>query len=268
MSAITKIYFQDATSEVDKSSRRFSGRGLHASDGWTFEVKGPLRVKLIHPAYGLYEVRGLRFTCFYEDGSEILTANELTKMNLPPSLWEADLEGVPDGIHSTIENYCRNARDLLKDGVGVALLGPSGAGKSGAAVVIAKAARLVGVNVFFGGVADLRECFRSRIAYDGELSIQEHCRTVGLLILDSLRQEDADTRDIWLNSSTLEALIETRTRAKRATIVTTQLGEAELNAGFPGMMSKLKGFSPWVAVRGHDRRDDLDLAARRRLGLK
>jgi DNA replication protein DnaC len=181
-----------------------------------------------------------------------LDAEDFTRMNLPAELWDVTLEGVTPSVAQPVRTYIEKIDEMFTDGVGFTFSGGAGVGKSGTAAVLAKAVRSRRHPVHFITIADLRESIRARSLFDDTISIFERCRSVEFLVLDALRQADAE--DIFLKAVDLERLVEHRVAWKRPTIITTRLTGGECAKSFGGVLEAVKARSLWVEVAGEDRR--------------
>ena len=145
----------------------------------------------------------------------------MERMNLPEDLWLAKVQSVSQKTRKPTENYLRNIDTAASKGASLLIHGSKGVGKTAIAALIAKEARSRGYTVLFVRVWELREMIRARMAYDADSSVAERVREVQVLVLDDLRQEDADEKFFTL--SEIQQLVRYRASRRRLTIVTTRL---------------------------------------------
>lgn len=191
-----------------------------------------------------------------------LDKEDFTRMNMPREFWAASSDQIAPSVLPSIRNYGTNIKAMLAEGLGFVLTGPAGVGKTGIAAVLAKIAKCYGYSVFFVTVSDLRELVRSHINFD-ERSILERCKDVDLLVLDNLKEEDA--KDLVINASALESLVERRVAWKQSTIITTRIKPGSFPELFPGLWEILKARSPFLGVEGENRRTQAAKDVRARL---
>jgi DNA replication protein DnaC len=82
--------------------------------------------------------------------------------------------------------------------------------------------------VFFARVWELREMIRSRIWFDDETTIADRVRSVDVLVLDDLRDEDTTVKFFTL--SEIQELVRSRSSRHKITVITTRMYGDELQA--------------------------------------
>jgi DNA replication protein DnaC len=189
---------------------------------------------------------------------------DFTRMNLPAEFRKVKPEDIPESIREPISRYVSQVDQMLRDGLGLLLHGPAGVGKTTTAAYVACEVRRRAYPVFFVTVSDLREMIRTRVGVD-DGTVLERVRRVKLLVLDSLRAEDAT--DSFFGAVDLARLLEARSSWNRATIVTTQIAPAALRTSFPGMMEQARTACVEIKVTGPNRRDHVQEKLQERLGI-
>ena len=183
-----------------------------------------------------------------------LDRSDFRRMNLPEAYWRVKVQGVQDSVRATVVNYLRKIIEMSALGAGLWLSGTEGVGKSVIAALVAKEARSCGLTVYFTSVWELRECIRSRIGFDDNVSIMQRCRDVDFLILDELRKDDQSAH--FLGGKEIEELISFRRSQKRVTVITTRLPTEDLEESFSGLLTASEGCMVWVRVEGRNLREE------------
>jgi DNA replication protein DnaC len=173
---------------------------------------------------------------------------DFRRMNFPEAYWRVKLQGVNKPVRAKVSRYIQHIDQRLADGVGLIIGGKPGVGKTGIAALIGKVARLHRHTVFFSALWELREHIRERIMFEHDTSVLDRCRNVDLLILDGLCEDDA--KDYYFGTRTLLAMLSLRSARKRPTIMTTQLGVADIRKYFPGLLEAVQGSMVYFPVSG------------------
>ncbi len=179
---------------------------------------------------------------------------DFARMNLPEAYWRTKVQGVQESVQGPTRNYLRKIDQMIANGAGLWLTGPKGVGKTSIGALAAKEARSRGFTVYFTSVWELRECIRSRIGFDDNMSILGRCQSVDLLILDELREDDADQH--YFGAKQIEELLAHRRAQSRPTILTTRMDADKLDRHFPGLRSASEGGMVWFPVSGRNLRLD------------
>lgn len=179
---------------------------------------------------------------------------DFTRMNLPESYWRIRVQGVQPKVYEPTCNYLRRIDEMIRMGAGLWISGDQGVGKTSIAALAAKEARSRGFTVYFTSIWELRECIRSRIGFDDNVTVLGRCQSVDLLVLDELREDDADQH--FFGAKQLEELLAHRRAAGKPSIVTTRLKADKLDRSFPGLRSPSEGSMVWFPVSGRNLRLD------------
>lgn len=190
---------------------------------------------------------------------------DFERMNLPEDFWLAKVQYVQKSVTAPVTAYLRKIDSMLRLGAGLWLSGPKGVGKTSIAALAAKEARSRGYTVYFTSVWELRECIRSKIGFDDNLTVLGRCQDVDLLILDELRAEDAS--QAFFGAKEMQDLISHRRNRNKSTILTTQLPGVDLVEKFSGLKAATEGCMVWLPVKGKNLRTDREAEIKRALGL-
>lgn len=148
-------------------------------------------------------------------------------MNVPEEYWYAQVGGANERMRPLVARYIRSIEDKIARGVGLLLYGGPGVGKTAFAAMIAKESRASYHTVLFARIWELREMIRSRMEFDADSTMSERTREVDVLILDDLREEDANERFFTL--SEIQQLVLYRSSRRRVTVITTRLDRDTLS---------------------------------------
>jgi DNA replication protein DnaC len=173
-------------------------------------------------------------------------------MNLPEEFWRAKIQETPESVREVVHSYLFRIKDLVQKGAGLYLYGPVGVGKTGIASLVAKEARARSFTVFFIGVWELREAVKVKMQFDESSSVLDRCRSVDVLILDNLREEDE--KEYMVNGRMLEELISYRKLKKRVTVITSRMTPMDLRGKMPGLYDATVGSLVPISVVGDNRR--------------
>jgi len=176
-------------------------------------------------------------------------------MNLPEEFWRVKIQSVAESVRGTVFNYLSNTDKMLERGAGFLLTGDAGVGKTAIAALICKEVRATGNTAYFTSVWELREGTRSKLLFDGEMSLLDRCLNVDVLVLDNLCAEDAKENYNLPPRSIIE-LLSLRGSRKRASILTTQLDIAGLRQHFPGLLEAVQGYMVCLGVKGGNFREE------------
>lgn len=179
-----------------------------------------------------------------------LVPADFERMNLPEELWTTKIQGVPESVRSTVENYLVRIDEMVDNGAGLLLFGPKGVGKTSIAALIAKEARAAGKTVYFTTLWELRESVRARFMFDETLSILDRCREVDVLVLDGFKEEDADPKEYHFGMRSIEELLSTRGVWKKVTVLTTALREEDIGRKTPRLAEAIQGHLVPIEVKG------------------
>jgi predicted ATPase len=184
-------------------------------------------------------------------GRRTLTAEDLSRINLPEDHWRAKIQEVQVPARASIENYLTRFETMAQKGAGLWLRGPAGVGKSAIAALVAKEARARGFTAYWTTVFDLREAVINKTMYDESLSVVDRCKDADVLVLDNFLP--ADIGDRFVNLRYLEELLVGRGSRLKVTVLTSRLSSAELKdqASF---VSAVEGYLVGIAVSGEDLR--------------
>jgi len=179
-----------------------------------------------------------------------LSPPDFERMNLPREFWRAKVGGVQEKLRPTVERYLLRIREMREKGIGLLIHGGSGVGKTSIAALVAKEGRARGYTVLFVGIWELREMMRSRIMFEEGTSIQDRCREVDILVLDSLGLDDAT--DTWVNERFLEELVNFRRSYRRPTIITSRLSPDDLKVPMRRLFDATLGALVPLHVKGEN----------------
>jgi DNA replication protein DnaC len=179
---------------------------------------------------------------------------DFVRMNLPDAYWQVKVQGVQASVRDAVVRYLTKIDEMVGMGAGLWISGAEGTGKTAIAALAAKEARSRGYTVYFSTIWELRECVRSRIGFDDDVSILGRCRVVDLLILDELREDDKVAP--FFAAKEIEELVSHRRADQRVTIITTRLDAGKLFTVFPGLKSASEGGMVWFPVDGLNLRTD------------
>jgi DNA replication protein DnaC len=177
---------------------------------------------------------------------------DFERMNLPEEFWRAKIQETPESVRDVVHSYLFRIKDLVQKGAGLYLYGPVGVGKTGIASLVAKEARARSFTVFFIGVWELREAVKVKMQFDESASVLDRCRSVDVLILDNLREEDE--KEYMVNGRMLEELISYRKLKKRVTVITSKMTPMDLRGKMPGLYDATVGSLVPISVVGDNRR--------------
>lgn len=180
-----------------------------------------------------------------------LTAEDLSRMNIPEDLWRAKIQDVQPPARSIIENYLTRFDDMAQKGAGLILRGGVGTGKTAIGVLVAKEARARGYTAFFTTVFELREAIRTKQMYDESLSVFDRCKEADVLILDNMLDSDMD--DHYVNKRFIEELLVGRGMRLKISILSTRLSREDLKK-YGSFFSAIEGYMVSVTVAGEDLR--------------
>lgn len=157
-----------------------------------------------------------------------LTPSDLVRMNLPEVFWRTRVDGVQGEARGVVDRYVDQIEAWIERGVGFLITGSPGTGKTGAAAVLAKAAKAVGLSVYFTRMSELRDAVKEGTKFSEDEGILERCRTVNFLVVDGVQKEDAAAP--YFGASHLVDLVMLRGDKRRATVVTMALTDDEIKA--------------------------------------
>lgn len=194
------------------------------------------------------------------DGRRSLDRDDFVRMNLPEEFWSAKILKVPEAVRELVTKYLFRIQEMQDRGRGLLLHGGIGVGKTGVAACVAKHARSLGKTVFFTTIWELREAARSKVMFEDNTSVLDRCRTVDVLVLDGLREEDGKER--YVSAREIEELIMVRGSRKKVTVVTTRLAPDLFDKNFPGLRDAAEAYLAELDIKGPNQRqqqlDELD----------
>lgn len=261
MNEIKRIYFGKPPEGVEPPPY---GNSYFVEDGWKIEVVDAATVRLTKEGSSYY-VKNVPFEVVRAKSYRKLQDTDFQRINLPPDFWAPKLDRVPKEALAPIRNYLLNEAEMIADGLGFVLLGETGVGKTSIAAMLSIQAYRLNRSVFFITVSDLREMVRHRIAFDQTTSILERCREVDFLVLDNLRPEDA--KEVPLDATALEGVLESRTHWKRPTVITSRMRLEEFGVVYPNIMEVLRARSPVFTITGENQREADQKANRQKMLL-
>lgn len=168
-----------------------------------------------------------------------LSPPDFERMNLPREFWRAKVTGVQESVRHTVERYLLRIREMCDKGIGLLVHGESGVGKTSIAALAAKEGRARGYTVLFIGIWELREMMRSRVMFEEGVSIQDRCREVDILVLDSLGPDDAN--ETWVNERFLADLVKYRCSYRKVTIITSRMSPDDLKVSMRSLFDATLG---------------------------
>lgn len=180
-----------------------------------------------------------------------LDVDDYARIHLPRPVWDATLEGVPEGIRAGIAKYTTHIKEVKSRGYGLYLCGDRGVGKTGVASVILKTARSWGYTAYATSVTELREAIRNHEAFDSEASVYDRCRTVDFLLLDDLQQSDVGERFFGVND--IRNLITNRFDRGLITVITSLVSPKGWTGAAEPIQNALVKSCSFLKVEGPDR---------------
>ena len=163
----------------------------------------------------------------------------LERMGIPPRLWGVTYGVMPAPLHAPVRRYVAGIEKFLSQGSGFYIHGPAGVGKTSAAVVLLKAAWEQGHVGYYTTVKDLRQAVKDDTEFDGSESVYARCKSVDLLVLDDLAQDDF--RPFTLGLGEIEHLVGTRAARGKTTILPTRLAPSAFLPDYGSFLSTLEG---------------------------
>ena len=181
-----------------------------------------------------------------------LSPPDFERMNLPKEFWRAKVHGVPEAVRPTVERYLLRIREMTEKGIGLFIHGDPGVGKTSIAALAVKEARSRGYTALFIGVWELRESMRSRMMFEENVSIQERCREVDVLVLDALAPEDAS--EMFVNQKFLKDLVSWRRSHQKVTIITSRIEPPTLKTTMRELFDSTVGALVLMPVKGENQK--------------
>jgi len=183
-----------------------------------------------------------------------LDAEDLRRMNLPEEFWRTRVDQAPEAVRPAVARYLRRIDQMAQQGVGLFVTGKSGVGKSAIAALVVKEARSRGYTAYYTSFWELREMVRSKIMFDDETSMLGRCQRVDVLVLDGMREEDAQEK--WFGLKEAAELVRYRGNKHLVTLITTQLGFKELKRfPFRSLLDASQGHLVQFPVEGPNRHE-------------
>jgi DNA replication protein DnaC len=174
-------------------------------------------------------------------------------MNLPKEYWKSNIQYVPVSVKTKVATLLSKIDKANDEGIRVIILGNQYVGKSSIAALIMKESRALGKTSYFTTFWELRDNIRDGTSFDDSHSVFLRCKTVDVLVLDNLREEDVSEK-IFLNIRAVEELIAHRRSKQLMTVVTSRLPREKLIAKeFKGFMDAMAG-SIFLNVEGENLR--------------
>lgn len=183
-----------------------------------------------------------------------LDAEDLRRMNLPEEFWRTRVDQAPESVQEAVARYLRKIERMSQDGIGLFITGSRGVGKTALAAMVLKEARSRGFTAYFSSLWELREMIRSRIMFDDDTSMLGRCQEVDFLVLDGLREEDAQER--WFGLKEIEELVRYRGNKRLVTIITTRFSFQDMASGpFRSLLEAAQGHLVQFPVEGPNRHE-------------
>lgn len=163
----------------------------------------------------------------------------LERMGIPPRLWGVTYGVMPEPLHAPVRRYVSDIDKFLSQGSGFYIHGPAGVGKTSAAIVLLKAGWERQHTGYYITVKDLRQAVKDDSEFEGGESILARCKSVDLLVLDDLAQDDF--RPFTLGLGEIEHLVGTRAARGKTTILPTRLPPSAFLPDYGSFLSTLEG---------------------------
>jgi DNA replication protein DnaC len=189
----------------------------------------------------------------------------LERMNVPQRFWLASYDKIAEEMREPVRRYVRNIDAMLKKGVGFFLYGNAGTGKTSAATVLLKAGWERYKTGYYTTIKDLRYCVREEVSFDGTDSVMDRCRSVDVLVLDDLAEDDFT--NFVFGAGEIEHLLVARAARSKTTVLSTKLRPQQIVQKAPTLMSSLKGQFLDVGFNGPNLNDTAALDLKRSLGV-
>lgn len=153
-----------------------------------------------------------------------LTQRDLDFMGIPRAYQEVSVEGVFEDLRGRVAHLLGQVPRMIERNANILIHGLPGAGKTGAAVLLARAFRSHGQTVHFTSLWELRQQVKQNDAFSDGLSMLERVRTVEVLVLDDM----TDEQFYILPPNELANLMKARHRQGFTTILITSMSQQDI----------------------------------------
>lgn len=181
-----------------------------------------------------------------------LTADDLTRMNVPQEFWRVNFAGVTPSVHDVAVNFLKGLPEYFANGAGMWLYGPPGAGKTGTACLLLKSCRERFRSGYFIRAGELREAMRTQQDFDAGESVVERIHSVDVLVLDSYNESDLTLP--YLKLPDLMELVVERGQRQKVTLITSNLTPTMLSKHRTDFFDAVGTYLIRVKVDGENRR--------------
>jgi len=156
---------------------------------------------------------------------------DMERMNVPSLHWKTKVKHVPASVNGEVQSLLKKIDIVVEKGIGLLITGATGVGKTAIATLMLKEARAAGHTGYFTTTWELRDAMRQNKRFDGEMPIMQRCRTVTVLVLDDLTEEDFDIK-FMLTIQDINALVKHRASKNLITILTSKIPDKQQTMGF------------------------------------
>lgn len=173
----------------------------------------------------------------------------LARINMPRRLWfsRQEMIGDPDA-KLLISKYFDRIEDMIDTGTNLLISGPPGVGKSSAAAIVVKGVLRWGHKTYVISHDEMSDLVFSDRQYEEGISVMDRIRTCDLLMLDNFNADIFEDKRFGVLK--LEKLIERRTNAQLATVLTTRI--APDDERFAGVVRLVKSNGMGLYMNGED----------------
>ncbi len=182
----------------------------------------------------------------------------LSKIGLGGVFVDSIMDEVPADARPVIEAYCDTLHDRIAEGDGLILAGPPGRGKTSIMALIAMTASDCDPlpYVVFSDATALFDELKQRVSKDRDSEAPRTAAMSSASVADLWMLDDLGTEDRQWAWDAFRQIIDYRWRRKKATVVSTNLTAADLDAD-PMMArekSRLMERCVWVTLTGPSKR--------------
>jgi len=170
----------------------------------------------------------------------------LNRMNLPRNHWDARLSEIPDKAShkEQIVDYVENITYNVSNGRGLYLSFKQSTGKSAIAAICLKAALSKGHSGLWLACDQVPKYIIEDYEFDDDMTVVQRAETVPLLVLDefvlSVKSEKGrKVARVGERERMIEMMVRRRIDAKKATIITSNIGPKTFEEVYPSFFRVL-----------------------------
>jgi DNA replication protein DnaC len=179
----------------------------------------------------------------------VLDKDDLTRVNLPIGLWKSDPSRIQGDARAKVHKYLTDIDDHIRNGRGLYIHGGPGVGKSSVAAVAAMVVKSIGsISVYFTTLWELIRDVKDQKDFQAEMSVLERCRSVDMLILDGVKEQDFKD-SFFFNANDIVGLLESRTMRSKLTLMTSELAPIDLPKRLPSNAKDLLLVTRMIPLR-------------------